>query len=125
MSETRFPMQLDPWWRPLLLVGGATPDNSYLELADDGLSLHFGLLFNRTIPREQIESVAEADWPLWLGVGWRTGFGGRYGLIGSYQGIVELTLREPIRVLNLFNFTRIAVSLEEPEAFLQALDVSA
>ena len=83
MSETRFPMQLDPWWRPLLLVGGATPDNSYLELSDDELSLHFGLLFNRTIPREQIESAAEADWPLWMGVGWRAGFGGRYGLIGS------------------------------------------
>ena len=96
MSETRFPMQLDPWWRPLLLVGGATPDNSYPELTDDGRSLHFGLLFNRTILREQIESVAEADWPLWMGVGWRAGFGGRYGLIGSYQGIVELTLREPI-----------------------------
>ena len=124
MSETRFLMQLDPWWRPLLLVGGATPDNSYMELADDRLSLYFGLLFNRTIPREQIESAAEADWPLWMGVGWRAGFGGRYGLIGSYQGIVELTLREPIRVLNLLNFTRIAVSLEEPEAFLQALDAS-
>ncbi len=124
MSETRFPMQLDAWWRPLLLVGVATPDNSYLELTDDELSLHFGLLFNRTIHREQIESAAEADWPLWMGVGWRAGFGGRYGLIGSYQGIVELTLREPVRILNLLNFTRIAVSLEEPKAFLQALDVS-
>ena len=59
-----------------------------------------------------------------MGVGWRAGFGGRYGLIGSYQGIVELTLREPIQILSLFNFTRIAVSLEEPEAFLQALDAS-
>ena len=38
---------------------------------------------------------------------------------------MELTLREPIRVLNLLNFTRIAVSLEEPGAFLQALDASA
>ena len=59
-----------------------------------------------------------------MGVGWRAGFGGRYGRIGSYQGIVELTLREPIQILSLFNFTRIAVSLEEPEAFLQALDAS-
>ena len=59
-----------------------------------------------------------------MGIGWRAGFGSHYGLIGSYQGIVELTLREPIRVLNLLNFTRIAVSLEEPEAFLQALDAS-
>ena len=95
-----------------------------MELGDDGLSLHFGLLFNRTIPREQIESAAEADWPLWMGIGWRAGFGSRYGLIGSYQGIVELTLREPIRVLNLLNFTRIAVSLEGPDAFLQSLDAS-
>ena len=60
-----------------------------------------------------------------MGIGWRAGFGSHYGLIGSYQGIVELTLREPIRVLNLLNFTRIAVSLEEPGAFLQALDASA
>ena len=124
MSETRFSMRLGPWWRPLLLAGGATPDNSYLELSEDELSLHFGLLFNRTIPREQIESAAEAEWPLWMGVGWRAGFGGRYGLIGSYQGFVEVTLREPIQRLSLFNFTRIAVSLEEPEAFLQALGAS-
>ena len=52
MSETRFSMRLDPWWWPLLLAGGATPDNSYLELTGYGLSLHFGLLFDRTIPRE-------------------------------------------------------------------------
>jgi len=119
--QTRFLMKLDPWWRPVLLVGGAMPDNSYLEITDDGVIARFGLLFNRTIPREQIESAAEAEWPLWLGVGWRAAFGGRYGLIGSYNGIVELQLKEPIQILRFFSFTRIAVSLEEPQAFLDAL----
>ncbi len=119
--QTRFLMKLDPWWRPVLLVGGATPDNSYLEITDEGVTARFGVLFNRMIPRDQIESAAEADWPLWLGVGWRMAFGGRYGLIGSYNGIVELQLKEPIQVLRFLSFTSIAVSLEDPQAFIDAL----
>lgn len=121
MAEQRFAMKLDPWWRPMLLVGAATPDNSYLEITDEGVVARFGAFFNRTIPRDQIESAGESEWPIWLGVGWRAGFGGRCGLIGSYNGIVELQLAEPMQVLRVFSFTSLSVSLEDPRAFLEAL----
>ncbi len=121
MSGTRFPMKLDPWWRALLLVGGATQSNSYLEIDGDTLTAHFGMLYQDTIRLADIESVEEADWPLWMGIGWRIGFGQRFGLIGSYDGVVEMRLREASRVWRFVSFKRLAVSLEDPVAFVGAL----
>ncbi len=122
MSGTRFPMKLDPWWRALLLVGGATQSNSYLEIERDALIVRFGMLYQDTISLEDIESVGEADWPIWMGIGWRIGFGERFGLIGSYDGVVEMRLREASRVWRFVSFTRLAVSLEDPVAFVGALN---
>ena len=125
MSGTRFPMKLDPWWRALLLVGGATQSNSYLEIERDALIVRFGLLYEGTLRLEDIESVEEADWPIWMGIGWRIGFGERFGLIGSYDGVVEIRFREPLRVWRFASFKRLAVSLEDPVAFVGALKAKA
>jgi len=114
-------MRLDPWWRPLLLIGGATPSNSYVELSEDAVNFRFGWLFRRTLPRSDIEEAVPRRWPLWYGVGWRTNFRGLIGLIGSYQGVVEIHLRTPGRVWGLFSLRRLAVSLEEPQRFLDFL----
>ena len=122
MSGTRFPMRLDPWWRPLLLAGGATQGNSYLEIEHEALTVRFGMLYQETLRLADIESVGEADWPVWMGIGWRIGFGERFGLIGSYDGVVEMRLREPLRVWRFANCTRLAVSLEDPVAFAGALN---
>jgi len=121
MPGTRFQMRMDPWWRPLLIAGGAMPQNSYVELENGQVTLSFGFLFRRTVARSEVESAEETTWPFWMGVGWRTNFGDRLGLIGSYQGVVELHLRTPIRVLGLFNCKRVAVSVEEPAALVAAL----
>ena len=122
MSGTRFPMKLDPWWRALLLVGGATQGNSYLEIERAAVTARVGMLYQDTIRLEDIESVEEGDWPLWMGGGWRIGFGQRLGLIGSYDGVVELRLRQASRVWRFASFTRLAVSLEDPVAFVGALN---
>ena len=124
MSSTRFPMRLDPWWRPLLLIGGATSSNSYVELSEDAVTVRFGWLFRRTLPRSDIEGAVRTRWPLWHSVGWRTNFRGLIGLIGSYQGVVEIRLRTPRRVWGLFTLRRLAVSLEEPQRFLDSLGVA-
>lgn len=121
MAGTRFQMRIDPWWQPLLLVGGGTQDGSYLELSDDALTVRFGWLFQRTIPRSDIEEAVPSRWPVWMGVGWRTDLRGLFGLIGSYRGVVELRLRAPIRVWGMLTCRRLAVSLEEPEQFVAAL----
>ena len=121
MASTRFQMRIDPWWQPLLLVGGGTRDSSYVELNDDTLTARFGWLFQRAIPREDIEGVTQTRWPLWMGVGWRTNFVGGFGLIGSFRGVVEIRLRTPIRVWRVVTCRRLAISLEEPERFVEAL----
>ncbi len=120
-TSSRFAIRMDPWWRPLLLPGGALPDSSYVELSDDALSVRFGWLFNHAIARTEIEGAAARDWPLWMGVGWRTTFRGLVGLIGSYQGVVEVRLRTPARAWGLVSYDRLAVSLEGPGRFLAAL----
>jgi len=38
----RFQIRIDPVWRPLLLAGGATRENSYAELTDAGVRFRFG-----------------------------------------------------------------------------------
>lgn len=118
----RFPMRIDPIWRPLLLVGAATRENSFVEVADESVTFHFGLLFRRSVPRSDIVSAATRHWPLWFGVGWRSNLRGVIGLIGSYEGVVEVKLGKRTRAWAVFPCDRIAVSLEDPNGFLAALE---
>ena len=117
---TRYSIRIDPWWRPLLLVGAATADNSYVDVGEEAVEVQFGL-FHRTIPRSEIEGAEPKRWPVWMGVGWRTDLRGTFGLIGSYQGVVEIRLRTPLRVWGVLNCPKLAVSLEEPDRFLEEL----
>jgi len=121
MADQRFQIRIDRVWQPLLLVGAATPSTSYVELRDGEMEVRFGVFYRQTIPLDEIESASEIHWPWFMGVGWRTNFTGQYGLIGSYQGVVELRLRESHRVLGLLRYRRLAISLEEPQAFLAAI----
>jgi hypothetical protein len=124
-TDLHFPIRMDAWVRPLLLVGGATRENAWLELDEEDLAIHFGFLFGHTIPRSEIESAARREWPVWMGLGWRGGpiLGQLVGLIGSLEGVVEIRLRNPIPVWGLLRCTRVAVSLEQPDEFLAALAV--
>ena len=124
MSEaTRFPIRRDPWWAPLLLLFDATPGRSYVELADDGLVARFGWLFHHSFPLADIEGAGRRSWPLLYGIGWRSNLFGVIGLIGSRGNVVEVRLRRRrwIWMLLPLSCNRLAVSLEDPEAFLEAL----
>lgn len=121
MTSTKFSIKIDPWWQPLMWPGGALPGSSYVELDDESLKIRLGFLFDHTIPRGQIESAAAYNWPWWMGIGWRSNLRDQFGLIGSYQGVVEIKLRSPMRVWRVLNCTRIAVSLDDSEQFLATL----
>lgn len=121
MSDKRFQIRIDPWWQPLLLAGGATRDGSYVQLEQGRVKLQFGWLFSHEISLSDIESVQEMSWPVWYGVGLRTDFVDLVGLVGSHQGVVELRLRSPLRVWGLLRCRRLAVSLEEPQRFVEAM----
>jgi hypothetical protein len=120
----RYYMRVDPWWRPLLLVGGVTRENSYVEFDDHDVTFCFGILFGQTVPRSQIASIKRRDWPIWIGVGWRTDFINSVGLIGSYSNVVEIELKEPITFWRFARCTRLAASLEQPDEFIAALSVT-
>ena len=124
-KDLHFPIRMDGWARPLLLAGGATRENAYVELDDEDLAIQFGFLFGRTIPRSEIVSADKRTWPLWMGIGWRAGpiLGRLLGLIGSTEGVVELRLLNPIPVWGLLRCTRLAISLQQPDEFLAALGV--
>jgi len=89
----RFHIRIDPVWRPLLLAGGATRENSYAELTDAGVRFRFGLLFDRLIPYEDVKAVFGRSWPFLYGIGWRSNLRGVIGLIGSYHDVVEVRLK--------------------------------
>lgn len=124
----RFSIRIDPVWRPLMLVGGASPTNSYVELEGDQLALRFGVLFSQRMPVSDVASAAGRSWAWWQGYGVRA-WGDQLGLIGSAENVVELTLREPKRVSIgfvpwPFGVRRIAVSLEDPQGFMDAFDTA-
>jgi len=121
----RFPIRVDPIWRPVLLAGGATRGRSYVEVREKDVAFRFGLWFQRSVPRSEIVGVTQRRWPVWLGVGWRSNLRGVIGLIGSYEGVVEVKLRNRTRAWGVFPCDRIAVSLEDPEGFIAALGAGA
>jgi len=116
----RFQIRVDPVWRPFMLIGGATRENSYAEVTDDGITVCFGLLFKRTIPFGDVKEVFARSWPFLYGIGWRSNLRGVIGLVGSYSGVVEIRLNERSRAWGVFPCDRIAVSLEDPEGFIAA-----
>ena len=119
----RFPILRARWVLPLLVLFGGTAGRSYLELTDDKLVARFGWLSHYTFPVADIESAGRRSWPLIGGLGWRTNFMGYLGLIGSYSNIVELRFKRRQRLWMLLPMRcdRLAVSLRDPNVFLDAL----
>lgn len=118
----RFNIRIDPIWRGRLILGGATSQNSYVILGDDGMHFRLGLLFNRTIPYDQVAAVFPRSWPFLYGIGWSSNLRGVIGLTGSYHDVVEVRMKQRIgNWAAIFPCDRIAVSLEEPELFIEEL----
>jgi len=122
-EATRFPILRSSWWAPLLSLFGATPERSYVELADGRLVARFGWLFNYSFPLADIEGAGPRSWPLLHGVGWRSNLFGVIGLIGARENVVEVRLKQRrwVWMLLPLSCNRLAVSLEDPAAFLEAL----
>jgi hypothetical protein len=122
-AVTRFPIQRGSLWRPLLLLFGATADRSYVELAGNRLTARFGWLFRYSFPLHDIERAARTSWPWLGGIGWRSNLVGGIGLIGARAGVVEIRFRRRrwLWMLLPLPCDRLAVSLQDPEAFLEAL----
>ncbi|HEY5624945.1 MAG TPA: hypothetical protein VIT93_00500 [Dehalococcoidia bacterium] len=117
----RFQMKIDRQWAPMVLVGAATRSNSYVEVTPEAVTFHFGYIFNHTEDRDDIRQVKARSWPWWMGIGWRSNLRGLVGLIGSYRNVVEVSFESRSRAWGLLPMNRIAISVEDPEGFMKAL----
>jgi hypothetical protein len=121
MAGTRYQIKIDPLWQPLLLAGGVTPDNAYVELNAETIEVQFGWFFKEIMRRNDVKEAVIREWPLWMGVGLRTNLLDQLGLIGSQKGVVELRLHVPLRLWRVLRCKRVAISMERPGRFLEAL----
>ena len=106
-----------------MLFVAATPSNSYVEIGEDAIRLRFGAGFDRTIERQNVIGATTMSWSIINGLGVRAG-GEIFGLIGSTSGVVELQLRESVNLRFAgwpWHARRIAISLEDPQAFIEAI----
>ena len=120
----RFPILVSPFWRALLFPFGVTPERAFAAIDDGELRVSFGRLFDHRFPLEAVETVAPSRWPLWAGIGLRTDFRRTVGLVGAYVNTVEVRFkkRQRVRMVVPLPCERLVLSLEDPEAFIAALE---
>lgn len=127
MSAERHQIAISPVWQSFMLFIGATKANSYVEIAGDDVHLHMGPGFNQTISRANVIGAAPMSWSIFNGIGVRAG-GRIVGLIGALGGVVEVQTRDSV-TLRFAGFPwtvrRIAISMEDPDAFIAALTAPA
>ena len=121
----RFAMRLDRWWQPLLWLVGVRPGSAYVAVQGDTVRVRFGQ-FDYRFPRACVVGARRVSgakrW--WLGVGVHGNLVDWLAINGSLSGLVELRLDPPRRLWVLFvpnRVRRLYLSLEDPDALLQAL----
>ena len=123
-SLKKFPLLLSGRWRVLLIPFGVTQERAFVQVGERELRVCFGPLFDYRFPLEAVETVTPTRWPLWAGVGPRVDFRGMVAFVGAYEKTVEVRFKERQRVRMLVPVPceRLIVSLEDPEAFIAALE---
>lgn len=118
-----FKIRRDVAWRAPLLIILATESRSVVAIDDEAIDARFGIAHVR-IPIANVAAVQTRDWSWLLGIGIRIAADKTLGLIGSSDGVVQIALREPTvdGVLFLRRPRNIAVSLEDPEGFIAAVE---
>jgi hypothetical protein len=120
----RFGIRRSPFWRPLLILFGATAARSYVLVEEDSLEVRFGF-FHHRFAREPIMAAHPTEGRWWYGIGWHTDLVHSLMLNGTLKGMVELELRPPELVWLLFlpiRCSRLYLSLEDPEGFVRAFE---
>ncbi len=117
----RFPIRFDRWYRTLSTVVFLLPSQSYIDI-DDDVHVHMGWAFDTRFPRAAITAAQPYEGaPLSRGV---HGWGGRWLVNGSAQGLVALTLEPEQRAKLLavpVPLRELVVSVDDPAALIAAL----
>ena len=121
-TTRQFPISFGSWYRILSSALGLAPAGSYVALVGDRVDVRMSWAFRATFPRSAIVSVLPSDVrPFSRGV---HGFGGRWLVNGSSDGILSITLN-PIQhayVLGVrVRLRELLVSVAEPTELASVL----
>jgi hypothetical protein len=120
----RFPIRYSAANATLLTPMGLAPRRSFVELDDRTVRVKLGWAFSARIPRERVVAARPVP-PVRFTTG-AHGWRGRWLVNGARDGLVEMDLAEPVRAFTAglpIRPRQLVVSLEDPDAFLQALGV--
>ncbi|HEV8628136.1 MAG TPA: hypothetical protein VG034_27180 [Acidimicrobiia bacterium] len=125
MAEPRrFPIRFSSFngvlFRGLLI----SPSSARVELDDDTIHVRLGWAFAARIPRRLVAKAGLGQPPTLRLTAGAHGWGGRWLVNGSADGIVTMDLGEPVRAFVSgfpIRLKELSVSLEDPEGFLAAL----
>lgn len=122
-KSKRLLMSFDSWYALLSHGLLLSPADSFVEVAQNKIHVRMGWAFHASIPRSSIVSAKKNETqPISRGV---HGFGGRWLVNGSADGLVTLGLAKgqhgyvmgfPVKLSELI------VSLQDPNALLDALE---
>jgi hypothetical protein len=115
--------------RAFMGVLGLGPRRSGVELNEVELQVQMGWGFAARIPRRSIRQARQLGRrrDIWYALGIHSLLGGRWIVNGSLQSVVTLAIDPPVRARALglpIRLRWLAMSLDDPEGFLTALDCS-
>jgi hypothetical protein len=120
----RFPIRFNSFndilFRGLLI----SPSSSSVDLDDDSLGVRLGWAFSARIPRRLVAKAGLGQPPALRLTAGAHGWGGRWLVNGSADGIVTMELSERVRAFVSgfpIRLKELSVSLDDPEGFLSAL----
>jgi hypothetical protein len=125
MAESRrFPIRFSSvngiLFRGLLI----SPSSASVDLDDDAIHVRLGWAFSGRIPRSLVAKAGLGRPPALRLTAGAHGWGGRWLVNGSADGIVTMDLSERVRAFVSgfpIRLKELSVSLEDPEGFLAAL----
>jgi hypothetical protein len=105
-----------------------SPSHSFVELDDDSIHMRLGWAFSARIPRRLVARAGPGKPPRIPLTAGAHGWNGRWLVNGAPDGIVAVELTKPVRAFVAgfpVRLRHLAVSLEDPDAFLAALGAPA
>ena len=124
VPRMRYPLKVTENFllEPVLYSFGVRGETSHATIADGLLEVQMGTWMHERIPLTEISGLGPATWPWWGGMGIKLAHRG-VGLIGAFEGIVNVKLQGPrkVRVVLDVDCSQVWLSLDDPDGFLREL----
>lgn len=83
---------------------------SFVAISQDRMRIRFAGFVDTVIDTRDVTGAQLRDWPIWGGLGVRTGLRGDVALVAAWGPVAEITLSQPIRVWVIPRLWRIRAS---------------